>query len=517
MILANSREDAFIVEREIFVGREKELQELNAFLHKKTASLIVVKGRRRVGKSRLIEEFSKHHRALKFVGLPPQDHTTKQDQLDEFARQMSQMTQLPQVQADDWGKLFSLLHSQLQTGRKILIFDEISWMGSKDPNFLGHLKTAWDELFKKNPKLILILCGSISTWIEENILNSKGFYGRVSWSLNLEPLPLADCNLLLESAGFRGSNYEKFKILSVTGGIPWYLEQVQGNMSADDNIRRQCFTKGGTLLGEFDRIFHEIFGRRDKLYKNIIKSLAHCAVEYEDIVTATGYESSGRLSEYLSDLAKAGFISRDFTWSLKTHRMTKTSRFRLSDNYVRFYLKYLEPRLEQIEKGRFEETSLALLSGWDAIMGLQFENLVLSNRDSIIKLLNIRFEDIVADNPYLQRKTKVYKGCQIDYLIQTKYNNLYLCEIKFSRQPITSKVVDEVEEKIRSLSLPRGIAVLPVLIHVNGVNDGLLDSQYFYKIIDFGELLVRNSPYAPKGENQMNLLNLNSPKNARHS
>ena len=473
----------------IFVGRKKELQELNALLSKKTASLVVVKGRRRIGKSRLLEEFGKKKTVIKIVGLPVVDGTTRQKQLDEFARQLSQATHLPEVKANDWGKLFSLLSSQVMTGRVLVILDEISWMGSEDSDFLGQLKTAWDEQFSKNPKLILILCGSISSWIDDNILNSKAFFGRVSWSLTLDPLPLCDCNTLLEKAGFRGSNYEKFKILSVTGGVPWYLEQIQGDFSADDNIRRQCFTKGGMLVNEFDRIFHEIFGKRDQLYKNIVKALEGGPAEYDEIIQCTGYESSGRLSEYLVSLTKAGFITRDFTWSLKSGKTGKISQFRLSDNYLRFYLKYIESRLDLIEKGRFEKIALSSLSGWETIMGFQFENLVLGNRNSIIKLLNIRFEDIVADNPYLQRKTKRKKGCQVDYLIQTKYNNLYLFEIKFSKHPVGSKVIEEVQEKIRRLKLPKGLAVLPVLIHVNGVQESVVESDFFCKTIDFGELL----------------------------
>ncbi len=320
----------------VFVGRKKELEELNALLNKKTASLVVVKGRRRIGKSRLLEEFGKKKNVLKFIGLAPQEGTTRQIQLDEFARQLSQITHLPEVKVNDWGKLFSLLSSQVQKGRIIIVLDEISWMGSEDSDFLGHLKTAWDEQFSKNPKLLLILCGSISSWIDDNILNSKAFFGRVSWTLNLEPLPLHDCNALLEKAGFRGSNYEKFKVVSVTGGVPWYLEQIQGRLSADDNIRRQCFTKGGMLVDEFRRIFHEIFGKRDQLYKNIVKALENSPAEYEKIIEISGYESSGRLSEYLVDLTKAGFITRDFTWSLKSGKTVRISQFRLSDNYLRF-------------------------------------------------------------------------------------------------------------------------------------------------------------------------------------
>jgi uncharacterized protein len=474
-------------QREIFVGREREMQELKALLKKKSASFVVVKGRRRVGKSRLLEEFTRGLRVYKFTGLPPTEETTMQSQLDEFSRQLSKETGLPEVKVDDWSKHFALLAREVQKGQIVVIFDEISWIGSKDFDFLGKLKNAWDDHFKKNPKLIFIVCGSVSTWIDDNILNSTAFFGRISWSLNLMQLPLSDCHQMLKAQGFKGSDYEKFKILSVTGGVPWYIEQIQGQFTADDNIARQCFTKGGVLFTEFEKIFQDVFGKRDKVYKEIVESLANGPADYETISATTGYQSSGRLSQYLADLTNAGFISRGHTWRLSTGKETKVSHFRLSDNYLRFYLKYVAPHAASIEKGRFKKVPLSSLPGWETIMGLQFENLVLNNRESVLAALNIRPEDVIADNPYI--KTTRQSGCQIDYLIQTKFKNLYLCEIKFSREPITLKVVDEMKQKMKRLQAPRGIAILLVLIHVNGVSDAVIASDFFVSIIDFSDLL----------------------------
>src|SRR5271168_4012215 len=107
--------------KEIFVGREEELQELEALLKKKSASFVVVKGRRRIGKSRLLEEFSKNKKTYKFIGLAPQEGTTKQNQLDEFARQVSVATGLPEVKVDDWSKLFTLLSREVRTGNALII------------------------------------------------------------------------------------------------------------------------------------------------------------------------------------------------------------------------------------------------------------------------------------------------------------------------------------------------------------------------------------------------------------
>lgn len=130
------------MELDIFVGRENELIELNALLKKKTASLVVVKGRRRIGKSRLIDHFSKDIRHLKFTGLAPVKGITDQHQRDEFARLLSAQTGLPEIKTDDWSKLFVLLAREVSVGRVVVIFDEISWMAHLDPTFLPKLKSA---------------------------------------------------------------------------------------------------------------------------------------------------------------------------------------------------------------------------------------------------------------------------------------------------------------------------------------------------------------------------------------
>ena len=122
-------------------------------------------------------------------------------------------------------------------------------------------------------------------------------------------------------------------------------------------------------------------------------------------------------------------------------------------------------------------------------MGLQFENLVINNRHQLYQLLKISPESIVFDNPFFQRKTTRQKGCQIDFLIQTIFKTIYVFEIKFAKNPIKKQIIAEVQEKINRISLPRGMAVFPVLVHVNGVSDSVIEQGYFHHIIQFGELL----------------------------
>src|SRR3989338_7206382 len=175
-----------------FIGREKELKLLKRLAQQRSASFLVVRGRRRIGKSRLIEEFSKPYKLFSFSGIAPTPQTTAQDQRDEFAMQLVNQG-FPKIRMEDWNELFWLLADKSKKGRVVILFDEISWMGSEDPLFLGKLKNAWDLHFKKNPQLMLILCGSASSWIEKNILSNTGFLGRISFTLTLDELPLYDC------------------------------------------------------------------------------------------------------------------------------------------------------------------------------------------------------------------------------------------------------------------------------------------------------------------------------------
>ncbi len=474
-----------------FVGRQKELNDFKQLLGKKTASLVVIKGRRRIGKSRLVEEFAKNKKFYTFSALAPTDKTTDQSQRNEFARQLAEQFDLPGIKSDDWGGLFSLLAMYTQKGSVIILLDEISWMGSKDPDFLGKLKIAWDVYFKKNPRLILVLCGSVSSWIEKNIISSTGFLGRISHKITLDELTLSESNILLREIGFKGSALEKFMILAVTGGVPWYIELIKPGISASANIQKLCFESDGILAGEFKYIFHDLFPeRRREISRKIVESLVKNSSEYSDIITAVNYPSGGPLSEYLDELTISGFVNRDYSWAFKSGKLSKLSKYRLRDNYLRFYLRYIDPHVAKIQKGQFNERALSSLPGWDSIMGLQFENIVLNNRVLVYEQLGIKSEEIICDNPYFQRKTAKQEGCQIDYLIQTRYQALFVCEIKFYKKEIGLSVIDDVKEKISKLKLPRGFAGLPVLIHVNGVTEEVRKANYFFKIIDFSEFLT---------------------------
>jgi len=437
--------------------------------------------------TRLAVEFGKSLKTYTFDGLPPEKNVTAHHQRVEFARQMLEQLSIPGLRADDWGDLFWHLAKQTKEGRLLIVLDEINWMGEKDPTFLGKLKTAWDRDFKKNPELIMILSGSMSSWIEKNILSSTGFVGRISVDITLEELPLHVCNQFWHPRESMVSSYEKFKVLSVTGGVPRYLEEIRPQWTTEENINVLCFEKEAFLFREFKKIFSDLFSRKSKSYLKIVQKLAQGDAVLDEISEALGMKKGGTVSDYLDDLLKTGYVSRDFTWNLKSGKPSTLSHYRLKDNYLRFFLKVIEPNSHKIL-----QDEQVIPAGWDAIMGLQFENLVLNNRKSLKQHLNISAENVIYDNPYFQKNTKGHKGCQIDYMIQTKYNSLYICEIKFSKDKVGMDVIDQIQDKVKRLAVPKSFSIWPVLIHVNGVTEIVKRSGFFSKIVDFGDFLTEN-------------------------
>ena len=477
----------------MFVGRKEELKTLKGLMNRRAAKFVTIKGRRRIGKSRLIEEFSKSfEKKFFFTGVPPTKGVTAQDQREEFIKQMVDQG-FPNIKADDWSEIFFALSKEVSKGPVLLALDEISWMGSRDPVFLGKLKIAWDRFFEKNPRLILVVASSISSWIEKNIIMSTGFFGRIDCFMTLDELSLPECLKFWGPRETSVSSFEKLKVLNVTGGVPKYLSLMDPNLTAEENIRKMCFSQSGFLFNDFERIFHDLFSRRGEAYKKIVESLVDVHSLHQAEICKKIKRSNGRvISDYLKDLTEAGFICADFAWDFRAGKLTKLRKFRLKDNYLRFYLKYILPNKNQVLKGKFQFSSLYNAVSWESIMGLQFENLVIQNSHHVMEKLGISFEDYVYDGPYFQTKTKRKRGCQIDYLIQTK-GTLYICEIKFSKNPVGTKVIEDVQKKIEALVIPKHISYRPVLIHIGGVTDEVLCRDYFEKIIDWTELLSPKS------------------------
>lgn len=469
-----------------FHGRRFHADQFARLLRQAKPSLVVVQGRRRIGKSAFVrhcgQTYGDHY--LKFEGLGPREGIGKAEQLASFAEQLAAQTSLPKMTLESWPQAFQTLATVLpQKGKTVLLLDEISWMAIGDPDFAGHLKIAWDNLFSRRKDLVVVLCGSMSSWIEVNLLNSAGFVGRCSWVFTLPPMPLPECIPFWRGKASRIPVLEKIKTLAVTGGVPRYLEEIDPAQTAEQNIHRLCFDPGGLLFREFDDLFSSVFNRRADRYREICRALSGPSKTLTELSRDRDVGRGGIVTEALAELESAGFITSDLPFDPSTGTEQRSAKYRLSDNYTRFYLRYVDPERKRIAKGLFRQRALETLPQWDTLMGLQFENLVLSNRDALLRLIELGNTPILNAAPYFQSKTLRKEACQIDLLLRTK-KSLYVVEIKL-RSRIDHSCITDVQEKIRRLKLPKGTPCRTVLVYQGELDPGIADEDYFDYLVPF--------------------------------
>ena len=477
----------------MFIGRRDVLADLETLWRKRTSSIVACRGRRRIGKSTLFREFARRtaDRYLEIEGLPPSEESKglnkaelNQKQLDNFIDILAGMTGCSDAKVTNWFAAFKRLDEQIdESCRTVILLDEISWMGQFDADFPGRLRTAWETLFHRHEKLIVVVCGSVSAWIKDNILGNTGFTGRFSRDYVLGELTLSECAEFWGVARERIQPREIFDVLSVTGGVPRYLEEIDPGLSADENIRRMCFLKTGELFNDFNAIFNPIFGAEVALKKRILQTLSDGPLTGAEISRASGIGRNGRLAKIMRDLTEGGFVSDDQGKNPETGTEIRVGRYRLRDNYTRFYLKYVAPHGDEIKRGVFRYVSLTHLPGWSAIMGLQFENLIVNNAPALVPHLGLGNAIVMSATPYRHNRTSrdgVSKGCQVDLLIQTA-RTAYVVEVKRMGR-ITSSIESEVAEKIRRLPLRSGLSARPVLVY-DGELDGCVEGSGFFDAI----------------------------------
>ena len=470
-----------------FFGRESQLEDLKSLWGKRVSSLCTCRGRRRIGKSTLIEQFARISKArfIKVEGVRPKEGYTNEDELSAFAIQLSAQTGAERSVPENWLNAFIRLDREIRDNEKtVVLIDEISWFGYYDPMFSDMVKIAWDNYWKKHDRLVVILCGSISGWIKENIIDNGAFYGRRSLDMIVGELPLSQCVKFWGAAAERIEPREMLDVLSVTGGVPRYLEEVDPSLSAAENIRKMAFRAKSTLRMDFDEMFTDVVTRQTRLSGRVIRLLAGGAMTVTELAVALGMEKGGKLSSALGQLCEAGFVALDAGRNPETGAKIRERRYRIKDNYSRFYLKYIEPSKEAIDDGSYAFVSLSALESWESVMGYAFENLIVNNYAELIPALHLGNALIESAAPYRRMGDA---GVQVDLLIQTR-RAMYVVEIKRQRE-IGREVEREVEQKVERIGKPDGKSIRTSLVYEGHLAPIVEADDFFDSIVPVQELM----------------------------
>ena len=472
-----------------FYGRESILADLGSLWKKRVSSFVTCRGRRRVGKSTLIEKFAERSgaRFIRIEGARPKAKMTNADELANFAEQLSAATGAEDSPPSNWLNAFLRLDATIRaTERTVVLLDEVSWMAYYDLRFSSTLKIAWDGHFKKHPRLVFVVCGSVSSWILENIIKDGSFYGRRSLDIVVPELPLAECVKFWGRTASRIDRREIIDVLSVTGGIPRYLEEIDPGATANENIRRLAFRPKSVLREDFEEMFMDVITKLPSLTASVLRTLVDDSRTVSEIASILEMEKNGHVSDVLAQLEECGMVSSDEGINPASGKTMREKHYRLRDNYTRFFLKYIEPVKIPIDAGAFSFGSLDELAGWESVMGLAFENLVVNNAAQLIGPLGIGGAHVISCAPY-RRSGKAGDGAQVDLLIQTQ-RAVYVIEAK-RRREIGGEIVREMENRVAKIPKRRGCSIRTAIVY-EGILAPIVEAQgYFDAIVPFRTLL----------------------------
>ncbi len=410
------------------IGRIQEKETLNKAFSSPKAELIAVIGRRRVGKTYLVRSFFEGKMDFEMVGLKDGN---KEQQLRNFTYSLKEASQVDELEAvpQDWLAAFHRLKEYMDSlgdlGRKKVVFiDELPWVATAKSDFLTGFSYFWNS-YASRQNIVVIICGSATAWMIKKIINNKGgLHNRVTRKMVLSAFTLSETEAYFEERNISFGRYQLLLLYMTMGGIPHYLDQVEGGKSAIQNIDDICFHPNGLLRTEFGNLYSSLFSRPER-YEKIARILAGSwkGLSRTEILAATRMKDGGGLSTILKELEQSGFITSYIPFNKKK----KESIYRLTDNYSLFYLKYIDAIPEK-EHGNWQ--SLSQTQSWKSWSGYAFENICLQHIDQIKMALGISGVH-TRQFSFLTKGSEEMEGAQIDLLIERQDHVISLCEIKF--------------------------------------------------------------------------------------
>ena len=432
--------------RDSIIGRKGEKAELDKIFHSAKAEFLAVCGRRRVGKTFLIKEYFEKELVFSVSGLA-KANTKKQ--IKNFYSTLklydSSFTEKP----NDWLDAFNLLIKYLTSlpqERKVILLDELPWMDTPKSGFISALEHFWNGWASSRRDIVLIVCGSATSWMMDNLINNHGgLHNRLTRQMFLEPFTLNETEQMLESLGFNLSRYEIAEYYMILGGIPYYMTLLNPEESVSQNIDRLIFKRNGELKNEFDNLYAALFRNSESYIKvaSILNS-KRSGLTRNEIKEEAKLPSGGTLTKILKNMESCGFIRKFNCISLgKTQTL-----YQLVDFFSLFYFRFMQ-----------HETSNKT-NYWSAIQGTQkfyawaglaFENVALYHISQIKHTLGISGID---SEEYTWRKdSNESEGAQIDLLIDRKDNTINLCEMKFCESIYELKADEEMKLRNRISAL----------------------------------------------------------------
>lgn len=414
------------------IGRKSEIEEIERHYRSDRSEFIAVYGRRRVGKTFLINQALKGRITFQHTGVSPVDQEKGKNrmkvQLESFYFSLLSHGLEGFAMPKSWMEAFYQLEQLLlkldDGSRQVVFIDELPWMDTPRSGFLPAFENFWNGWCSRRDNMMLIVCGSATSWILSNLSRSRGgLYGRLTDEIKLSPFTLKECEEYFAHAQIELSRYDIVQAHMVFGGIPYYLSYFEKGLSFERNTDKLLFGKNPRLKDEFNRLFNAVFGNPEDC-KKIIRLLAtrHGGFTREEIANATGLPFGGGLTDTLKALAESDFIIRYMPYGVQG----KGESYKLADNFCLFWVKYVEPNLSDVSFMTDNITS-DIMNSW---RGMAFEQVCWQHITQIKRALEIGGVKSSV-SAWKVKGDDSQDGAQIDLLIIRKDNVVNLCEMKF--------------------------------------------------------------------------------------
>ena len=423
---------------EKIIGRKQEISKLQELYKSGKPEFVALFGRRRVGKTFLVREMFEKEFIFDLAGLAK---SGMKKQLMNFhfsmKRSAKQEFSLPNSWLEAFEQLITLLES-LPQERKVIFIDEISWLDTKKSGFLTALEHFWNGWACSKRDIMLIVCGSATSWIMNNLINNRGgLYNRVTASIQLLPFTLHETELFLKSKNIVWSHYQIVEIYMIMGGIPFYLEKIKKGYSVAQNIDNIFFNKASELKEEFQNLYASLFENAEDYEKFVeILSKKRSGLTRKEIIEHAKIKSGNRITTILNNLEYSGFIR-----SYSQPKRQKEQLFQLIDSFTLFHFHFLHKNNFRDEKFWTNSLNTPIRNAW---AGLSFEITCLLHTPEIKKKLEIAG---VQSAEYAWRSKNSETAVQIDLILDRADNIVNLCEIKYANTQYT--ITKDYEEKLR--------------------------------------------------------------------
>ncbi len=412
------------------IGRKREINELNNLYSSNKSELVAIYGRRRIGKTYLVDETFKGRITFRHAGLSPVDENKKgmlKAQLEHFYYSLLLQGMKKSKKPESWLEAFYMLEKLLEEmddgSRQLIFLDELPWMDTPRSGFMTAFEGFWNTWGCHRNNLMVVVCGSANSWILDNLINNHGgLYNRVTYEMKLSPFTLNECEKFYANNNVKLSKYDIVQSYMILGGIPYYMGYFQSGMSLAQNIDNLFFSKQGKLKDEYNRLFASIFSNPEVM-KKIVDLLytRNAGFTRSEIVENVGINDGGTLSGSLNAL-----IASDFVIKYVPFGKGKKEHYKIVDPFCMFYLHFVDKKKKLEDNFWQQNVSSQQIVSW---RGYAYENVCFNHVQQIKKALGI--SGVITTHSAWSKRSDDMEGTQIDLLISRNDNIVNMCEIKY--------------------------------------------------------------------------------------